>query len=149
MKKFLIGCMFTLLSVMLAACLQNHQNGAQEFRGDDCVACHLDDYQRSPHGTNRPNTCGDCHSQLTWLGGTEGHPEAKFPVKNGAHQGIECTTCHIVADGPYTAGANVSCINSGCHPDADISKKHRDVTDYSFNAANKHFCLRCHPDGRN
>ncbi len=232
MKNFFVGCVIALLSVMLAACLQNHQNGAREFRGDDCVACHLDDYNNAVNpvhvGVN-PTTCGDCHSQFGWRPAHAGahpeaafritgnskhtgvtcvechnpnfgsnkkgantdciachirpeidpdhtgrngyawsdskhnfcltchpsgvaagglHPEAKFPITSGKHRSIACASCHMAADGPYTAGKNVSCINDGCHPAAKINSKHGDVRDYSFDATNKHFCLRCHPSGQ-
>jgi hypothetical protein len=133
----------------LAACREPHGAGAVVIDDDNCVACHQADYDRTtdpPHAGAFPTTCGDCHATRAWrpaLGG--GHPEARFPIASGGHQGVACQDCHDPAAGPSTAGANTDCIQ--CHVQADSDPRHQGVSGYTFQPSMRQFCLTCHPDG--
>lgn len=134
-----------------AGCLESHGGATAGDPIDDrnCVGCHQADYDRTtqpPHAGQMPTTCGDCHGTRAWrpaLGG--GHPEARFPIAAGAHQGVDCQACHQADLGPSTAGANTDCIT--CHVRAESDPRHVGVSGYGFQPAMPHFCLTCHPAG--
>lgn len=118
----------------------------------DCIACHQRPDTDPTHGgrsgyawsDSKHNFCLSCHPKGRAEGGT--HPEAKFPITTGKHRNIVCADCHVAADGPNAQGANTNCLR--CHPKLQTDVKHLGVSNYSYNTANKHFCLSCHPDGR-
>jgi hypothetical protein len=124
----------------------------------DCIntACHLQSdidpnhAGRSGYAWNgsKHNFCLTCHPDGT-AASASSHPEAKFPIQRGAHQGVACANCHLSALGANTAGMNVSCVESGCHPQSRVDRQHTDVGNYRFDTTNKHFCRDCHPTGRN
>lgn len=115
-----------------------------------CFDCHAADRTRGDtlhtgHSTYSTD-CGDCHTTIGWtpaIGG--GHPESRFPIAGGAHSGIACLDCHDPALGSSSMGMNTNCVR--CHSDA--AGDHRDVARYPASPPNAHFCLDCHPDGRN
>ncbi len=72
------------------------------------------------------------------------HPENRFPIKSGAHEGIGCRTCH---DQGGTMGKNdTDCVQ--CHKRAKYDDVHARVRDYPRGAAAPNFCLNCHATGR-
>jgi Class III cytochrome C family len=133
-----------IASLVLAACLQQHATGSDV--GDlACASCHMDLYNAQPDhvGGQKPTTCGDCHNTGSW---GAAHPEAKFPIKSGAHTGIACSDCHDSSMGSPTAGANTNCIR--CHTQTQSDPSHAGVGGYTFDSSKPHFCLTCHPDGK-
>jgi hypothetical protein len=138
-----------LVLLLAAACERQHAAGSVEVRGGDCVTCHLSAYQTAnpPHPGNFPQTCGDCHTTAGWIPALQGgHPEDRFPIAQGAHQGIACGNCHDSSKGTSVGGANTNCI--ACHTQTESDPRHSGVSDYSFNGAMPHFCLSCHPSGQ-
>jgi len=127
----------------------------------NCLQCHPDDaYQRDSHvGVRGPagqtyaytsaqrNFCLTCHPAGTALK----HPNDRFP-RTGDHN-APCSTCHDRASGvPDQGGMNTTCITSGCHSLAEENDHHREVGEYASargDGSNRHFCLQCHPTGRN
>ncbi len=141
-----------------AACHKPEFGRNRAGANTDCInaACHPqadidpDHNGRSGYAWNgsKHNFCLTCHPDGT-AASASSHPETKFPIQRGAHQGVACANCHLAADGPNTAGMNVSCVESGCHPRATVDRQHQGENGYSFNVNNKHFCRDCHPSGRN
>jgi hypothetical protein len=89
---------------------------------NDCLACHQPDYDREHAGGVFPTTCLNCHNQDTWDGATFDHALTGFALL-GAHQRLECTSCHV-ADTmePIWQPANQNdCI--ACHDD-DYQREH-------------------------
>lgn len=153
-----------------SACLACHELGRGPSKGGAntaCIACHPDDdYQRGAHvgaasptgvayryQAEVPNFCLTCHPKGTALK----HPNDKFP-RTGAHN-VECATCHDRRSGVDTAGANTTCVESGCHHTLAYSDgKHREVRNYTAyrngpwqqpHITARNFCLLCHKSGRN
>jgi hypothetical protein len=124
----------------------------------NCIQCHPDSRdQRDSHvGTLGPqgqpyayseavpNFCLTCHP----TGRANKHPDKKFP-RTGPHN-RPCTTCHDRSAGPDAAGANTTCLNSGCHSLGEEDRQHREENGYTSrrgDGSNRHFCLECHPTG--
>jgi hypothetical protein len=93
----------------------------------------------------RPGFCLSCHPD-----GTAFHHEERFPIRSGPHEPFACLDCHDPDRGPYRAGENTDCVgcHTGRHAQAVVDAQHREERDYVFDPANPHFCLRCHPRGR-
>ena len=156
---------YVVVIVFVASCMQSHDDNRVAVRSDDCVTCHLVDFDSTttpPHdmvpsatgSVQFPKTCGDCHRTTSWqpaLGGLH-PPPPQFPVTSGPHDAIKCLACHDL-DLPTTsvAGANTNCLQ--CHPDtADLRDSHTGVRgpvgqSYAYAPAVANFCLTCHPDG--
>jgi hypothetical protein len=126
----------------------------------NCIQCHPDSRNqadshsgvRGPqnqtyaYNATAPNFCLTCHP----AGRASKHPNDRFP-RTGPHSRA-CTTCHDRNAGPDTGGANTTCLNSGCHSLGQEDGEHREVGQYSSargDGSNRHFCLVCHPTGRN
>jgi hypothetical protein len=103
----------------------------------DCLACHVDDYDREHPGGSFPTTCLSCHTVETWGGATFDHPLVANGFRLlGAHARIACESCHAPADWsvPFTPSGDQDCV--GCHAD-----------DYQAEHAGSGFpttCLTCH-----
>lgn len=154
-----------LLPLVLASCLQSHDDKRVAVRETDCVTCHLVDYDgttQPPHGNvpgangpvEFPKTCGDCHRTTSWQPALNGlhPPPPQFPIASGPHDAIKCLACHDLDSlAPSAAGANTNCIQ--CHPDtADQRDSHTGVRGpagqaYAYAPAVANFCLTCHPNG--
>ena len=71
------------------SCNACHANGVFEGTPDECVACHLDDYQNADdpdhEAKNFPTDCRLCHNTVDW-------GDASF-----SHQGVTqgCVQCHL------------------------------------------------------
>jgi hypothetical protein len=104
---------------------------------DDCVACHLDDYDREHRGSGFPNDCLSCHTPFGWDGVSFDH---SFPIFSGKHDGEwdTCTDCHEVP-GDFTT---FSCFS--CHGQTQMDDKHRGEPGYLYDSPT---CLSCHPTG--
>ena len=76
----------------------------------DCVRCHRGD---DVHHGQFKQSCGDCHSSMSWSGARFDHGQTAFRL-SGAHLTVACNACHI--GGRYT-GAPQTCV--GCHATDD------------------------------
>jgi hypothetical protein len=109
----------------------------QPANDQDCLACHVDDYDREHPGGSFPTTCLSCHTVETWTGATFDHPLVANGFRLlGAHARIACESCHAPADWsvPFSAAGDQDCIS--CHAD-----------DYQQEHAGSGFpttCLTCH-----
>ena len=119
-----------------------------------CLACHTFDYDGTSDPTHRglfPTTCDQCHGTQAWRPALEGeHPDNKFEISGGPHQGYECLQCHNPDLGVSTGGVNADCVgcHEGEHSQAKMADKHKEENDYNFDPANPGFCLECHPTGK-
>lgn len=118
-----------------------------------CAGCHMSDYQTANttvagHGAN-PTTCETCHTTTAWKPASGGHPEAKFPILNGAHRVVECNQCHNANLG-LNGRDNADCVgcHTGDHTRAKMDPKHNGVSRYPTGTAAPNFCLDCHANGR-
>ncbi len=88
---------------------------------NDCVACHLTDYDRAHSGSGFPTTCTSCHNVNTWDDANFDHSATNFPLV-GAHASLACSRCH-------SASNDLSKLPTGpddcvaCHQ-ADYDKAH-------------------------
>lgn len=134
-------------------CTDCHTVGfTAEETPDECVGCHLDDYESRPFPGHDafPTNCLDCHTTAGWTPAVGGHPEAAFPIERGDHRGIDCNDCHDASLGPYTDGLNADCVgcHTGEHDRSRMDDKHDDVRGYPGDDRLPSFCLDCHPAGR-
>lgn len=123
-----------------AACLDCHSSG---YAGTStfCYDCHTDDFTQSQNPNHAeldiPNTCADCHTT------DPGWSPATFAIHNqyyslnGAHQTIDCSSCHET--GIYSGTPNTC---AGCHlPD------YNQTTDPPHASAQfSTECLQCHTE---
>jgi hypothetical protein len=123
----------------------------------DCVGCHTGDHSQARMATthqlvpgyafvsNNPSFCLTCHPS----GEAERHPDDRFLISAGQHQGFNCNDCHDPTLGPNAGGVNTDCIgcHTGDHAQAVIDPIHTGVSGYAFTPANPNFCLGCHPGG--
>jgi len=144
------------------ACSSCHVGSPPVYAGTptQCVDCHRADYDASPYPghSSFPTTCADCHTTGAWTPALHGaHPEATFPISLGAHSGLRGFDCHNPALGTCTGGMNTDCIgcHTGQHSVGVVDGQHREVAGYRASAGtptgstSHHFCLDCHPAGRN
>jgi hypothetical protein len=91
-----------------------HQNNQYSGTPTECVACHLEDYNRTTNPNHiqagYPTDCEICHGDnaLDWLGAKVDHN--RFWILKGAHRGLDCNRCHYLG---YTITSD--CVN--CHLD--------------------------------
>jgi len=109
----------------------------QPANDQDCIACHVDDYDREHPGGGFPTACLSCHTIETWSGATFDHPLVASGFRLlGAHARIACESCHSPSDWsvPFGAAGDQDCVS--CHTD-----------DYQREHAGSGFpttCLACH-----
>ena len=95
-------------------CLSCHRNGKYAGTPTDCYACHQANYTRTTnpnHVTSGfPTQCQQCHQTSAWRPATGvDHSKTRFPL-TGAHQRVDCASCH--KNGKY-AGTPTDCY--ACH----------------------------------
>ena len=124
----------------------------------DCVGCHTGEHARGAMAdvhrgiaeyvfdAARPNFCLSCHP----AGEAAGHPDDRFPISSGAHEGFACADCHDRAAGPDQGGDNTDCIgcHTGAHSRARMDDTHHEEGGYRWQPDVPNFCLDCHPRGR-
>lgn len=105
---------------------------------DDCIACHVSEFEQQHAGSGFPTQCLECHSTEEWTGAEISH----VVLSNGfaligAHDGLECSGCH----GPppdlnplFNPSGQDDCI--ACH-ETDYERQHA-ADGYPMN------CLMCH-----
>lgn len=151
---------------LLGSCFQSHDDNRVAIMQDDCVTCHLVDYDATtvpPHGAvptatgtvEFPKTCADCHTTKSWQPALEGlhPPPPKFLIQvKTPHENIKCLACHTDLATTSVLGANTTCID--CHPRTDeLDDSHTGTKSptgqvYAYtNAVPNNFCLTCHPAG--
>ncbi len=109
-----------------AACEACHATHAYADAETDCVACHRPD---DTHEQRLTEACALCHNPNGWPVWRFDHDATDFAL-HGAHDGVDCTTCHV-APAPETIELAHDCVS--CHFADDI---HR--------GAFGRDCARCH-----
>jgi hypothetical protein len=93
------------------ACVQCHAGNVFTGTPNQCVSCHLDEYNSTndpPHASaGFPTSCQNCHDTTGWNNAHFDH--SSFPL-TGAHAGVSCNACH--GTGIY-AGTPTAC--NACH----------------------------------
>ena len=89
-----------------------------------CVGCHKAD---DVHRGQFTQSCGECHSSMSWTGGRFEHDKTDFKL-TGSHVTLSCDACHI--GGRYRQ-TPASC--NGCH-----------ATDDEHRGARGADCAKCH-----
>lgn len=137
-----------------AACHDPALGVPQGGANTSCLGCHPQAATAPPHtgvagygwDPAMPHSCLGCHPK----GLASNHPEARFPIASGAHQ-MPCADCHVRSAGPDTGGQNTSCTgcHTGQHARPRVDADHGEVNGYAWSDSDPHFCLACHPRGRN
>lgn len=123
-----------LLVAVAAACARDSDHQREQVRQQDCVTCHLPDYQATtnpPHVDRFPTACAQCHTTDAWVPASFEHP---WPL-DGAHATALCLACHT-GDPPRFAGTPTACV--GCHR-ADY-----DASPYPGHTSFPTTCQDCH-----
>jgi hypothetical protein len=89
-----------------------------------CVGCHKAD---DVHHGQLAQSCGECHSSMSWTGGRFDHDKTDFKL-TGSHVTLTCDACHVAGRYRQTPA---SC--SGCH-----------ATDDEHRGARGTDCAKCH-----
>ncbi len=91
------------------ACRSCHTSLVFSDARTDCKSCHNDVHQN----TLGPD-CARCHTTATWLIANENllHQTTRFPLV-GAHQNVDCSSCHSGYSRMYFPPINVQCVT--CH----------------------------------
>ncbi|QQR88586.1 MAG: hypothetical protein IPJ88_09995 [Myxococcales bacterium] len=128
-------------ALVLSSCQSSHGNEVSVSR-NDCVVCHLPDYQATTtpaHDGLFPTTCGDCHTQSEWIPAKAFNHEW-FPLEN-AHAEVACATCHVNG---YEPGATPNtCV--GCHLDDYNSSTFPGHQDFPTTCENCHTTVAWKP----
>jgi hypothetical protein len=90
----------------------------------NCVGCHKKD---DIHRGQFTQSCGECHSSLSWTGGKFDHDKTDFHL-TGAHTTVTCDACHV--GGRYKQTPKTC---NGCH-----------ATDDEHRGARGEDCGKCH-----
>lgn len=61
----------------------------------DCVACHLPDYQQEHGNDGYPTTCTDCHNPNSWDADFDHTVVGRGFALQGAHTSAPCSSCHV------------------------------------------------------
>ena len=62
---------------------------------EDCVSCHLDDYQEEHGGSGFPTDCLACHTVFTWDGANFDHAVTTGFELIPNHDQLDCVVCHV------------------------------------------------------
>jgi hypothetical protein len=89
-----------------------------------CAGCHKAD---DVHQGQLTQSCGECHSAMSWTGGKFDHGKTDFKL-TGSHAALTCDACHV--GGRYLK-TPASC--NGCH-----------ATDDEHRGARGADCAKCH-----
>jgi hypothetical protein len=97
------------------ACTQCHAAGKplRDARSD-CIGCHRSD---DPHSGRLGESCGDCHSDVSWAREARfDHSTTRFPLR-GEHRDVACELCHPAQ---RYQGTDTRC--AGCHAAGDVHR---------------------------
>jgi len=125
----------------LLACRECHVDGSSETLFDpsgpeDCIACHLADYESEHGGSGFPTTCTDCHAVTDWGGATFDHLVTTGFELIPNHDQLQCSQCHVgsTSETIWNPSGPQDCYS--CH-----------ITDYQNQHAGSGFstdCTDCH-----
>ncbi len=75
----------------------------------NCISCHTD-----VHKASLGDNCRSCHIPRTWIVSNieQMHQRTRFPLV-GAHENVDCTSCHTSYSQMYFPPINTACIT--CH----------------------------------
>jgi hypothetical protein len=94
------------------SCAQCHVNGVFTGTTQQCVGCHLADFQKttSPnHATaGFPQDCATCHTTTNWTSATFNHATTGFELV-GLHATQQCAACHVNNNYSLTSAACIGC----------------------------------------
>jgi hypothetical protein len=143
------------LGAVACTATQDDIHQSDQAKSMACVGCHFTAYEavQTPlHVGVLPTTCGDCHGTSAWVPTIDQHPEAKFPIRTGAHanKAIGCNDCHIPSLGSDIGGRNTDCVHChiGAHDAPAIDATHAGVANYPGSMpTSPPTCLGCHPSG--
>ncbi len=94
-------------------CQACHADKIFTGRSKTCVSCHLVNFDQTktpPHqAAHFDQNCLSCHTTAEWKGASYDHNATRFPL-TGAHQAVQCATCH--GDEVYV-GRPMACLS--CH----------------------------------
>jgi hypothetical protein len=62
---------------------------------EDCIACHLDDYEDEHGGSGFPTDCLDCHTPFDWDDADFEHASATGFALIEGHDQLLCIECHV------------------------------------------------------
>lgn len=138
-----------LAALALAACFTEHAPGLVQTGENDCLTCHLHDYQATTmpvHEGTFARTCGNCHRTTAWQPALEGEHAGRFRL-GGAHGDVACLSCHDPDRGPSAGGANTICALCHTHRQSAVDGEHDEVGGYQWDPDRPSFCVTCHPTG--
>jgi hypothetical protein len=122
------------------ACDACHPGGMFQGTPNQCVGCHLDDYQGAMdpdhQGAGFPTSCELCHDTTSWENAFFAHA---FPLQ-GPHDQA-CAECH---QSPGNYGL-YSCTHCHEHSQSQMDADHDEVPGYVWQSS---ACYSCHPDGQ-
>lgn len=125
-----------------ADCSQCHIGNVYAGTPNNCVDCHLSEYQSTTNPNHTaagfPTSCDTCHTTSTWLGANFSH---SFPITSGEHRNFNCSDCHLTPNNYM----QFSCTHCHDHRQSEMDDKHEDVGGYSWSSP---ACYSCHPNGR-
>lgn len=102
----------------------------------DCVSCHLLDYEGEHSGSGYPTDCLACHGESSWSGASFDHLGVTGFELLGHHEALDCMWCHVAGSGEtiFSPSAPDDCV--ACHQ-----------SDYQSEHAGSGFpttCIDCH-----
>ena len=124
------------------ACASCHVQGSLDpiwnpTSQNDCLTCHVAEFEQAHPEAGYPTTCLDCHTTLTFEGATFDHVTASggFGLV-GAHETLPCASCHVsgTTEPIWNPISQDDCLS--CHL-ADFEKEHPEP---GFPTT----CLDCH-----
>lgn len=125
-----------------ASCSACHQSRVYSGLRNDCVDCHLQEYQTADDpdhvAAGFPQSCDTCHTTFTWQGAQFDH---SFPIDNGDHKRLDCTDCHLRPRNFST----FSCTHCHDHNQPSMAEEHKRVGGYVWETS---ACYNCHMDGK-
>jgi len=121
-----------------ATCQGCHANNQYRGTAQDCVSCHLGEYNATKSPAHKAagftTACGSCHTTLQWPGSKYDHDKTRFAL-TGMHTAVSCQKCH--ASSQY-AGLPSQCV--ACH----LSEFNRTTTPDHRAAGYPEACGVCH-----
>ncbi|MCB0282532.1 MAG: hypothetical protein KDF60_08120, partial [Calditrichaeota bacterium] len=123
---------------MTTNCVDCHTQGYQVQLATDCYSCHDNDFnsaQDPNHVSNNfDHDCMQCHSTSAWEPANFDHSATEFPL-TGAHQTVNCATCHTQG---YQVQLSIDCYS--CHENDFNSAQDPNHVTNNFD----HNCETCH-----
>ncbi len=103
---------------------------------EDCVTCHLPDYQDEHGGSGFPTTCIMCHNMNDWDDATFEHAAATGFALPPDHQDLACADCHV--------GSSAETLYQPAGPDDCYACHQMDYDDVHAGTGFPTDCSACH-----